>query len=92
MLIPPQIALSYSLLCFPSFPFPIAFGEIRGFNDSMTGITFVSIMLGILGALALVPVQEKLCKKATRNGTYPEVRPFPMMVGSLYVYSSPPKT
>jgi len=49
-------------------------------------------MLGILGALALVPVEEKLYKKVTRNGTYPEARLFPMMAGSLYVDSSPPGT
>lgn len=63
---------------------PHHFGEIRGFNDGITGITFVSIMLGILGALALVPV-EKLYKKETRNGTYPEARLSPMMAGLFIV-------
>ncbi|EDR06334.1 polyamine transporter [Laccaria bicolor S238N-H82] len=77
------LSFVYSLLYLLFFAFPIAFSEIRGFSDGMTGITFVSIMLGILGALALVPVQEKLYKNATRNGSYPEARLFPMMAGAF---------
>ncbi|KAF9479216.1 MFS polyamine transporter [Pholiota conissans] len=75
------LSFIYSILYLLFFAFPIAFAEIRGFSDGMTGITFVSIMLGIFGAGAFVPVQEKIYANATRNGTYPEARLYPMMAG-----------
>ncbi|KAL0579081.1 hypothetical protein V5O48_002923 [Marasmius crinis-equi] len=78
------LSFVYALLYLLFFAFPIAFAEIRGFNEGLTGVTFVSIMLGIGGAMCLLPIQEKLYAKATVNGTFPEARLYGMMFGSIY--------
>lgn len=79
---PVDLSFVYSLLYLLFFAFPIAFAEIRGFGLGMTGITFVSIMIGIIIALAMVPVQEKVYTNATRDGSFPEARLYPMMLGA----------
>ncbi|KAF8996141.1 major facilitator superfamily domain-containing protein [Cyathus striatus] len=81
------LSFVYSLLYLMFFAFPIAFEEIRGFGMGITGITFVSIMLGIFIAMIGVPYQEKIYARATRNGTFPEARLYPMMVGSVFPVS-----
>ncbi|PPQ90717.1 hypothetical protein CVT25_005025 [Psilocybe cyanescens] len=65
------------------FAFPIALEEIRGFSPGMTGTAFVSIMLGIVGAGMFLPMQEHAYAKATKFGTFPEARLYPMMFGSF---------
>ncbi|PPR07179.1 hypothetical protein CVT26_012609 [Gymnopilus dilepis] len=77
------LSFIYSLLYLMFFAFPIAFAEIRGFNMGITGITFVSIMLGILAAMCLIPYQERIYAKVTKNGTFPEARLYPMMFGAF---------
>ncbi|TFK32293.1 MFS polyamine transporter [Crucibulum laeve] len=77
------LSFVYSLLYLMFFAFPIAFEEIRGFGMGITGITFVSIMLGILLAMCCVPFQERLYRKVTKNGSFPEARLYPMMVGAF---------
>ncbi|KAG9219864.1 hypothetical protein CCMSSC00406_0009611 [Pleurotus cornucopiae] len=77
------LSFVYSLLYLLFFAFPIAFAEIRGFSAGLTGITFVSIMIGIGIALCLLPLQEKMYRNATVNGTHPEARLYLMMVGSI---------
>ncbi|KAJ7653075.1 major facilitator superfamily domain-containing protein [Mycena polygramma] len=77
------LSFVYSLLYLLFFAFPIAFAEVRGFSAGMTGVTFISIILGILIALACMPYQEKLYAKATVYGNFPEARLFPMMLGSV---------
>ncbi|KAK0458255.1 spermine transporter [Desarmillaria tabescens] len=77
------LSFIYSLLYLFFFAFPIAFEEVRGFGMGMTGVTFVSIMIGIGLAMMLVPYQEKIYRKATVYGTYPEARLFPMMAGAI---------
>ncbi|KAF7419550.1 hypothetical protein PC9H_002141 [Pleurotus ostreatus] len=77
------LSFVYSLLYLLFFAFPIAFAEIRGFSAGLTGITFVSIMIGIGIALCLLPLQEKMYRKATVNGVHPEARLYLMMVGSI---------
>ncbi|KAF8996140.1 MFS polyamine transporter [Cyathus striatus] len=77
------LSFVYSLLYLMFFAFPIAFEEIRGFSGGMTGLTFISIMLGILAAMGVVPYQEKLYARVTKNGTFPEARLYPMMLGAF---------
>ncbi|KAF8898032.1 MFS polyamine transporter [Gymnopilus junonius] len=77
------LSFIYSLLYLMFFAFPIAFAEIRGYNLGITGITFVSIMLGILLAMMLVPFQERIYAKVTKYGTFPEARLYPMMFGAF---------
>ncbi|KAJ2933874.1 hypothetical protein H1R20_g3242, partial [Candolleomyces eurysporus] len=77
------LSFVYSLLYLMFFAFPIAFVEIRGWGEGITGIAFVSIMLGIFLAGFLVPFNEKVYAKATQNGQYPEARLYPMMWGAF---------
>ncbi|KAH9478677.1 Major facilitator superfamily multidrug transporter NAG4 [Psilocybe cubensis] len=79
------LSFVYSLLYLLFFAFPIAFLEIRGFSEGMTGITFISIMLGIFFAGLFLPTQEKLYAKATASGSFPEARLYPMMVGAFFM-------
>jgi hypothetical protein len=65
------------------FAFPLAFEEIRGFSPGMTGVTFISIMLGIVLALSLMPFQERIYRAVTADGTFPEARLYPMMFGCM---------
>ncbi|KII93524.1 hypothetical protein PLICRDRAFT_395433 [Plicaturopsis crispa FD-325 SS-3] len=73
----------YSLLYLMFFAFPIAFAEIRGFGGGITGTTFVSLIIGIGIAMSLLPLQEKVYRKATKNGTFPEARLYTMMIGAF---------
>ncbi|KAJ7143807.1 polyamine transporter [Mycena epipterygia] len=77
------LSFVYSLLYLLFFAFPIAFVEIRGFSGGMTGVTFISIIIGIVIALALMPYQEKIYRKVTEHGSFPEARLFPMLLGAL---------
>ncbi|KIJ54461.1 hypothetical protein M422DRAFT_73490 [Sphaerobolus stellatus SS14] len=77
------LSFIYGLLYLLFFAFPIAFSEIRGFSEGMTGVTFVSIMLGILIAMCLMPLQEKIYAKVTAQGHFPEARLYMMMLGAL---------
>ncbi|KIY53144.1 MFS general substrate transporter [Fistulina hepatica ATCC 64428] len=78
------LSFIYSLLYLLFFAFPIAFEEIRGFDAGMTGVAFVSVIIGNLLALALaVPMQERIFAKVTCNGHFPEARLYLMMVGSV---------
>ena len=54
------------------------------------GGRFITLMaffqLGILAAMCLIPYQERIYAKVTKNGTFPEARLYPMMFGALYVF------
>ncbi|KAG6864400.1 hypothetical protein C0991_009870 [Blastosporella zonata] len=77
------LSFVYSLLYLLFFAFPIAFAEIRGFSMGITGTTFVSIMIGVILALCIMPYQEKIYAKVTADGSFPEARLYPMMLGAL---------
>ncbi|KAF8066995.1 MFS polyamine transporter [Lyophyllum atratum] len=77
------LSFVYSLLYLLFFAFPLAFVEVRGWGIGITGVTFVSIMVGIIVALCIMPQQEKLYRKVTADGSFPEARLYPMMVGSI---------
>ncbi|KAF6743954.1 spermine transporter [Ephemerocybe angulata] len=63
------LSFIYSLLYLMFFAFPIAFAEIRGWGDGLTGIAFVSIM--------------RKYAEATKHGSFPEARLYPMMYGAF---------
>lgn len=77
------LSFIYSLLYLMFFAFPIAFTEIRGWGEGITGIAFVSIMLGIFAAGFFVPMNERMYANATKDGAYPEARLYPMMAGAF---------
>ncbi|CAK5276604.1 unnamed protein product [Mycena citricolor] len=77
------LSFVYSLLYLLFFAYPITFAEIRGFSPGMTGVTFVSIIVGISIAMVCMPQQEKLYARVTVYGTFPEARLYPMMVGAI---------
>ncbi|KAE9411519.1 MFS polyamine transporter [Gymnopus androsaceus JB14] len=77
------LAFVYSLLYLLFFAMPIAFSEIRGYSSGITGVTFLSIMMGISLAMCLLPFQERTYRAYTQYGTYPEARLFGMMVGAI---------
>ncbi|KAG8752407.1 hypothetical protein FRC12_011991 [Ceratobasidium sp. 428] len=73
----------YSLLYLFFFAYPIVFIP-KGFNAGEIGLTFIGVMIGILIAMLLLPVQEKAYRKVcSKRGLVPEARlPF-MMFGSI---------
>ncbi|KAK7047320.1 hypothetical protein VNI00_006551 [Paramarasmius palmivorus] len=82
------LSFVYSILYLLFFAFPIAFEEVRGFGLGMTGVTFVSVMIGITLAMLVMPLQEKIYAHYTKFGTYPEARLFPMMLGAILLPSA----
>ncbi|OCF37278.1 spermine transporter [Kwoniella heveanensis BCC8398] len=76
------LSFVYALLYATFFAFPIAFEEIRGWSPGMTGVAFVSIIVGIFIALFLMPIQEKLY---ARKPGCPESRLYPMMLGAIFL-------
>ncbi|KAJ3813262.1 major facilitator superfamily domain-containing protein [Lentinula lateritia] len=82
------LSFIYSILYLLFFAFPIAFVEIRHFSAGLSGVTFVSIMLGICLAMVLMPFQEKIYNHITRFGAFPEARLFPMMLGAIVLPSA----
>ncbi|KAG7096278.1 hypothetical protein E1B28_003726 [Marasmius oreades] len=77
------LSFVYALLYLMFFAFPIAFAEIRHFSGGMTGVTFVSIIIGIGIAMCLLPFNEKIYAALTKKGTYPEARLYGMMLGAI---------
>ncbi|KAG5643433.1 hypothetical protein DXG03_000941 [Asterophora parasitica] len=54
--------------------------ETRGWSLGATGTSFISITIGILGALCLMHQQEKVYRKMTADGSFPEACLYPMMI------------
>lgn len=77
------LSFIYALLYALFFAFPVAFEELRGWSAGMTGVAFVSIIIGMLLAMACMPIQEKLYKRHCRNGAIPEARLYPMLLGAI---------
>ncbi|GLB41314.1 putative major facilitator superfamily protein [Lyophyllum shimeji] len=82
------LSFLYSLLYLLFFAFPIAFLEVRGWGLGITGVTFISIMLGIALAIGLMPQQEKVYARVTADGSFPEARLYPMMIGAFLLPSA----
>ncbi|CAK9784646.1 putative polyamine transport protein specific for spermine [Cutaneotrichosporon oleaginosum] len=77
------LSFIYSLLYALFFAFPIAFEEIRGWNIGMTGVSFVSIIIGIGLAMLSMPIQERIYARHCKNGPVPEARLYPMLIGAI---------
>ncbi|CAK5265442.1 unnamed protein product [Mycena citricolor] len=77
------LSFVYALLYLLFFAFPIAFAEVRGFGGGITGTTLVSVAIGIAIAMIFMPRQENIYAKVTKNGTFPEARLYPMLLGSI---------
>ncbi|KAG5351147.1 hypothetical protein C0989_007737 [Termitomyces sp. Mn162] len=77
------LSFIYALLYLLFFAFPFAFQGIRGWSAGMTGVSFISVMIGMLIAICAMSYQEKLYAKVTRDGSFPEARLYPMMLGAI---------
>jgi hypothetical protein len=63
------IALIYGLLYAFFFSFPVVFGNDYHWSDSKVGLTFLSVIIGLLGALLVTPRLEKdYARRAAAKG------------------------
>ncbi|THH21322.1 hypothetical protein EW146_g219 [Bondarzewia mesenterica] len=76
------LCLIYMLLYLFFFAYPIVFQGLHGFSDGLTGLCFLSILVGILISLVLMHFWTKLYLKLFHEHG-PEARLPPMMFGSL---------
>ncbi|KAF7799594.1 hypothetical protein EIP86_010832 [Pleurotus ostreatoroseus] len=82
------IALIYGLLYAFFFSYPVVFGGDYHWNDGLTGLTFISVLIGLFMALAFMPVLQNDYMRRTRakgGKAEPEDRLVGMMVGSVWV-------
>ncbi|PWN88030.1 putative polyamine transport protein specific for spermine [Acaromyces ingoldii] len=80
------LSLVYSLLYLTFFAFPIVFQGLHGFNAGETGLTFLSLLVGICLAMLYVWfVQERMYhrRRNARGSALPEDRLPLMFVGSV---------
>uniref|UniRef100_A0A060T6E5 ARAD1B15224p n=1 Tax=Blastobotrys adeninivorans TaxID=409370 RepID=A0A060T6E5_BLAAD len=81
------MAVLYGLLYMFFFAYPVIFMEGKGWSASLTGLTFIPIMVGVLLSTAVSPFVNKdyvkRAKRYTDRGEVPpaELRLIPMMVG-----------
>ncbi|KZT66127.1 MFS general substrate transporter [Daedalea quercina L-15889] len=82
------VALIYGLLYAFFFSFPVVFSEGYGFDDGHTGLTFISVLIGLLLALFVTPrIEKNYQKRAAAKGgkADPEDRLVGMMIGCWFV-------
>ncbi|KAF8905690.1 major facilitator superfamily domain-containing protein [Mucidula mucida] len=82
------ISLIYGLLYAFFFSFPVVFGEDYGFSDSVTGLMFCSVFIGLSLALLITPYLEKTYLKTAREKgglAEPEDRLIGAMIGAPFV-------
>ncbi|KIP05138.1 hypothetical protein PHLGIDRAFT_92536 [Phlebiopsis gigantea 11061_1 CR5-6] len=82
------IALIYGLLYAFFFSYPVVFGEDYQWNDGKVGLTFISVWIGLAGALFVTPRLEADYRKrmlAKGGKAEPEDRLVGMMIGSVWV-------
>lgn len=84
------LSLIYSILYIFFFAFPIVFGELYNFSLGSIGLSFLSILIGMLASFfTILPYQKKLYLRATAEADAaghevpPEARLPVMMVGSI---------
>lgn len=79
------VCLIYALLYAFFFAYPVIFLELYGYNDGITGLMFIAILIGALFALCTTPVLEKkymaMCKRRTPT---PEDRLVGAMIGAPF--------
>lgn len=87
LLVSMYISIIYGLLYGFFFSFPIVFGEGWGFNNGLVGLTFISVLIGTIGALLVTPALEKIYIRRTkaRGHGLPEDRLVGMMLAAPFV-------
>lgn len=93
------MSVLYGLLYMFFFAYPVVYAEGKGWSDSMTGLMFIPIMIGVLTATAFSPfINNDYIRRATpyvERGELPpaELRLIPMMAGcwlvpiGLFIYA-----
>lgn len=80
------IVMIYSLLYGFFFAYPVIFSKLYGYNDGITGLMFIPILMGALCALVTTPILEKkyvaLCH---RRDPTPEDRLIGAMIGAPFI-------
>ncbi len=85
------MAIVYGLLYMFFFAYPVVYMEGKGWSASMTGLMFIPIAVGVIGATAIAPVfnidYNKRAQKYKDRGELPpaELRLIPMMIGCWFV-------
>jgi MFS family permease len=89
---PQQLYLSliYSILYIFFFAFPIIFGKLHNFSLGSVGLSFLAILIGMIGAFfTVLPYQKTLYLRSTEKAdaaghvVAPEARLPAMMIGSI---------
>lgn len=80
------IVMIYSLLYGFFFAYPVIFAKLYGYNDGITGLMFIPILMGAMCALFTTPILEKkyvaLCR---RRSPTPEDRLIGAMIGAPFI-------
>nr|Q7Z9I0.2 RecName: Full=Uncharacterized MFS-type transporter SPBC409.08 [Schizosaccharomyces pombe 972h-] len=82
------IALIYALLYGYFFAYPNVFVKGKGYNEGITGLMFIPILVGVVGALSTTPFLEKqyMAKLDANNGkSVPEWRLVGMCIASPFI-------
>lgn len=79
------VCLIYALLYAFFFAYPVIFSELYGYNDGITGLMFIAILIGALLALCTTPILEAQYMKMTkRRVPTPEDRLVGAMIGAPF--------
>lgn len=79
------VCLIYALLYAFFFAYPVIFSELYGYNDGITGLMFIAILIGALFALVTTPILEKKYVAMSKRRTpTPEDRLIGAMIGSPF--------
>lgn len=77
------VCLVYGLLYAYFFAYPYVFGELYGWDDAKTGLTFIPVLIGVALALIVTPILEK--RYAAIENPTPEDRLPGMLIGGPWV-------
>lgn len=80
------IVLIYSLLYGFFFAYPVIFPQLYGYNDGITGLMFIPILMGAAIALFVTPfIERKYMALCHRREPTPEDRLIGAMIGAPFV-------
>lgn len=85
------MSVVYGLLYMFFFAYPVVFGEGKGYSNSIVGLMFIPIALGVISATAVAPFfnndYNKRAQKYIDRGETPpaELRLIPMMIGCWFI-------
>ncbi|KAJ5593801.1 Major facilitator superfamily multidrug transporter mdrA [Penicillium hispanicum] len=86
LLLSTYLAIIYGTLYMLFGAFPIVYEIHRGWNQGVSGLAFLGVMVGMLGAIAYsIPENSRYGKLLAKNGGYapPEARLPPCMIASI---------